>query len=185
MSIVNYIKIAGVVGIILLVFLSYSLYKNNRELKESLEVEKNNTQQLVNDVKDKILNITLEQVKDNQKIDSLLKVVNIKPKQVTQITNITNTYIDSSKTITNLTEKNDSTFLFSYKDNCFSLQGSVNPIRKTLSFTEKTFNNETSIMDYWVRKKFLGLKIGRKEYFRKSINKCGESNTVQYNFQKK
>lgn len=159
------------------------LFKENWKNKQEKERIKANYSSIAHDVPhtdfpiDQILTKKEFKVFYRSLIDTINKKIDgIKPKNITRVTNIYQTYHDT--TIYNYVSPMVSPGVFdiSYVDTCFGFSGLFNLQDTTVHLTEKWFSNDIHIIDFWKRRNLFGLKwlpkIGRKLYYRKTIDNC-------------
>jgi len=180
---------------ILLIALSvaiYWLWQNNRALKVDNSRISENFEQKDKQVSQ--LNLTIEEFKDldtdsKKKIDSLLTLINKKPKNIKQATDIQIQYIDTGSTkivYRDPVKLPDSSYLIpvSFDSDCWGFKGQISSKDQSskLDIIEKSFNNSAQILIV-KKKKFLWWTI-RKESIR-AFSGCGEISVTQINFVKK
>ncbi len=139
------------------------------------------------------LNLSVDEFKElntkaSNKIDSLLKVTKLKPRDLKQATSIETQYIDTGSVhIIYLPAIEQVNKMFaipvSVTSLCWGMKGFITSIDTTakLEITERTASNSTQIL-ITKRKKFLWWTI-RKESIR-AFNECGESTVTQINIVK-
>ena len=133
--------------------------------------------------------LTFSEFKDqmSERLDSILKVAKIKPKQVQEITNVTNNYFNSDTTIIRPVLR-DSIYPFIDVKDCFTIGGYLRVIndKPELAITERKFDNEIDIIGYWHRPhKFLFIKYGKRQYDINGVAKCGDVKVSQIKIIKK
>ena len=162
-----------------------SLKSDNRRIS-------NNFDQVTEKVKS--LNLTIGEyeklkIQDKSKIDSLLKVIDEKPKHLKSVTITTVVYKDtgSTKIIYQTPKKQPNSALFTIPvsggDNCWGFKGNIisSDPKSKLDIKEKTANNSIQLVVI-KKKKFLFWTI-KQEQFR-GFSDCGELNITQINFVK-
>lgn len=182
MYIIKYLKIALLIILICistyLIILNNNLKKDNARLNSNvsqLELYNNNSKLLL--TKDEFLKFKSDLI--NEITDSL----NIKPKQITNVINTYNSYIDSSKSITNTNQISDSIYRITVDEGCFGFSGIHNIKSKQFTLDYRRFNDTIRIIDYWYRKRLFNKqwlpKIGKKRYLRDSYSKCNSKVTTE------
>lgn len=132
--------------------------------------------------KDRQLMLTLQEAneRDSSMIASVSDKLNIKPKQITNVQNIYNTFIDSSNHYIQGVKTNDTNVFIDFtKDPCWGFNGNFNLSTYRFTLGLRYFNDTTRIVDYWKRNRIFNAKYfwprwGSKKYFRESYSKCGE-----------
>jgi len=115
----------------------------------------------------------------------LITELGLKAKNVERIIEIrTKTEYDSIKVPLKPSELNKDLYTFSLDTNCLYLDGhfKYEPEKESkLIFDNIDFDNETTFVDYWKRKKvkilFFKIGIGRKVPYQEVINPCSETKT--------
>jgi len=180
----RYWKIFLIVGCAIYI---YILSGDLREAKETAIRNKNNFEQLLNKPNSNIETLTAKEFKrlHSGLLDSIRKYVDksIKAKNITNITNIKEYYIDSTKNYYSAKPLPIAgVFDISYKDKCWGFSGEFNANDTTTSITDKYFKNDISTVVYWKRDKWFNSKIKfmpnwfmPKKYHLESFDKCNSS----------
>lgn len=158
---------------ILVIALLMNLREQNKRLKNNFDNLNNNNKELL---------LTKKEFKEYYKsdFDSLkLAIRGLRVKNITNITKIKNNYIDSTKNVYNSNVISNGVFDISYKDKCFGFKGYFSTLDTSITLLDKYFNNNNTIVNYWQRKKILGLKIGKKLYYQKIISDCNDSIKIE------
>jgi hypothetical protein len=140
-----------IVIIIILSGLTYTYYSLNKKHKQdSIRWEKNYTE---TNKQVQQIDLTLNEFKKSidNKTDSILKIANIKPKNVTQITNNYTTYKDTIiNEIKPVYEQKTGTYPFVDKQGCFEFGGFINVIDTfpELFITDRKFNSDFTEIEY-------------------------------------
>lgn len=174
----KYWKYILIITLIISLYLMYNklsnISKDNKRLSnniEQLELYKDNSR--LNLTKEEFFNFKKDLIKE---ISDSLK---IKGKQISNVTNVYNSYIDSSKTIHETNQLSDSTYRITVDENCFSFSGIHNIYTKQFKLDYKRFDDTIRIIDYWSRDRIFKSswlpKWGKKHYYRDSYSKCGSS----------
>ena len=173
--------ITGVLFVFLLILAWQGWQLKNKLVKARQEIErlKDNQQQLIDDathsfdllIKEKELTGKLLRERD-----SLASALKIKPKQVIK-------YIDRIVTekITDTVEVESTilqnmTWHLADGDKCWRWEGEaeLNDLDLDVKRTLFEYRNKSTEVYWWQRRKFLGLRIGKKEYFQKVTPECGD-----------
>jgi len=109
-------------------------------------------------------------------IDTLNKLIDIKlkPKNINSYHTITNNYKDTSITILYADSLYDGLYPIEYIDpkNCWGIKGFFHIPTRQFTIEEKLANDSIYMIDYFVRNKFLGLRIGKKVNYRETWSTC-------------
>lgn len=167
------------ISVILILFLSICLFLMMRvffsQRDELSRISKNQDELLSSNKKNVELTLTLSEAMKGR--DSMINEISdklkIKPKQINEVNNTYITNIDSSKTVYQSEKKNDSIFKLSISEKCWNLSGMFNSFSGKFEKDFFQYKDTIRVVDYWKRKKFLYMRIGRKEYFRESYSTCG------------
>lgn len=180
-----------VIALIVVSIALFWFWKVNKSLKiDNAMVSENFVQK---DRQVSQLNLTVEEFKDldtksSKTIDSLLKVIKERPKNIKQATSIEIQYIDTGSTKIIYKEpivQPDKSFVIpvSFDSDCWGMKGQIlskDPGSK-LEIKERIASNKAQVVVI-KRKRFLFWTI-RKEQI-KAFNECGEISVTQINFQK-
>ncbi len=181
-----------IVVLIVLSIVLYWSYRQNIALK--IDNSRINENFIQKDRQVSQMNLTISEyesleIKTKSRIDSLLELINRKPKDVAQATDIQIQYIDTGSTkivYKNPVKQPDSSYLIpvSFDSGCWGFKGEINSKDQNskLDIKEKSFNNSAQILII-KKKKFLWWTI-RKESIR-AFSDCGEISVTQINFVKK
>lgn len=167
------------------VFLLIAAYQGWR-LKTKLDKAKteiqrlkdNQAQLLASRAQDQALILTQKELtgKVLAERDSLAKALKIRPKEVIK-------FVDRIVKETNTdTVEVESTFLQNMTwhladgDQCWRWEGEaeLNDLDLDVKRTLFDYRNKSTEVYWWQRRKFLGLRIGKKEYFQKVTPECGD-----------
>lgn len=159
-----------VVIIIILAGLAYTFYDLNKKHKADAARWENNFNEVQKQFSQ--IDVTLREFKKgiDNKTDSILKIANLKPQNVTQVTNYITNYTDTTiKVISPEFEQKTGTYPFVDKEGCFEFSGYMK-IKDTipeLTVNNRKFNNDFTDIEHWERDTihFLGLNI--PNYWRK------------------
>jgi hypothetical protein len=159
------------------------LLASNKKMKAKIDRQENTITQLQNDTASyRHFEADLKEFQQliTPRLDSLMKMAKIKPKQVTNVTNINNTYINNDTTVitppATITDK-DTTYHFVDTKECFKVAGYmlVKENKPSLVITERSFINNIAVIAYWKRThKFLGIQFGKKIHTGSAFSDCGE-----------
>jgi len=177
--------------IVLLSLTCFWLFKSKNSIKQDRNRLSENFEQVTNS--NRLLNLNLDEfkelnLKDKTKIDSLLKVIKIKPKQLKSATVINTIYKDTIvEKIVYLPAKKqkDESFIIPIEtDNgCWGMKGLIlsKDGESRFKVTERTANNSAQLV-VTKRKKFLFWTIKKEKY--QAFSDCGEVNFTQINIVK-
>jgi hypothetical protein len=180
----------------LVVFLLISVAQNwfQKRKIDNLKAEKDrlteNQRQLIAD-KQQQTTLILTQRELTGKVlaerDSLANALKIRPKTITKIVKETIIDIDTVNKIVYVNPVEDNLWFLSDSDKCWYWEASAMLNGTDLNIERTYFSYENRIDDvfWWSRRKILFLRIGKKEYFQKSIPKCGTVNTRIIEIKKK
>lgn len=188
-------KLIIIIGVLLasLLLSNYFMFKQMRQNKQDAVRWENNYTESKNNVSRVQLFYDEFKEEKTEEIDSLLKELSIKPKQVETIVTITNEY-ENTDTIyvpMEVTPKRD-VFTFSKKIDCTMIEGFIatkDNIPK-LNITFVSHVEEIDHVTYWSRRKYriLGIKtklFGRKVGELKATTNCGKVSIKQIDIIKK
>lgn len=153
-----------VIVIIVLGGFTFTFYSLNKKHKQDAVRWEQNTQETKKQIQQQ--NLTLSEFKEYMdiKTDSILKVVNIKPKNVTQVTNYNTYYADT--TITEIKpeyEPKTGTYSFIDKQGCFEFSGFIEVIDTLpkLSVKNRAFYQDFTEIEYYEKDTihFIGLNF--------------------------
>lgn len=105
-------------------------------------------------------------------LDSIEKKTGVKAKNVYEITHLHQYYIDSSKTIIQGQKISDSTYKVIHQTDCYGFSGYWSDRTKSLHMDSTYFTNDTHVFLYGNRKKILGLRVGKRDFYIDQINSC-------------
>lgn len=157
------------------------MYNENKNTKQDNERLSNNVEQLELYKENSKLNLTKEEFLNLKKdlVKEISDSLNIKGKQITNVTNVHNNFVDSSKTIHQTNQLPDGTYRISVDKNCFAFSGVHNIYTKEFQLDYMRFDDTLRIVDYWNRDRLFKAtwtpKWGKKRYYRESYSKCGSS----------
>ncbi|MEN6569044.1 MAG: hypothetical protein ABFC18_03425 [Rikenellaceae bacterium] len=168
--------------IVFLLFLAWQGYRSYVQLikaRQEIQRLKDNQQSLIDDAKQSFALLIKEKELTGQLLrerDSLATALKIKPKQVIK-------FVDRIVTekITDTVEV-ESTFLqnmtwhLADSDKCWKWEGEaqLNDLDLDVKRSLFEYKNKSTEVYWWQRKKWLGLRIGKKEYFQRVTPECGE-----------
>jgi len=183
--------------LILIIALSTCLYFTYKQMranhKDSIRWENNYDQAQSNIERIKLDYNEFKDLKTNE-IDSLLKVIKVKPKQVETIIKIETFYTNTDTIYLDINKSTDiNSFEFKESIDCLEIEGFIHtgiindPI---VALTKTIYNNEIDYIAYWSRRqwRFLGIKtriFGKKIAKLEVINKCGDLKVKQIDIIKK
>jgi hypothetical protein len=175
------------------------LFKSNKSNKNDYIRWKNNYEEIKKD--NNVINKTFREFKETttETQDSLLKLLDIKPKQVVKIVEI-KTYYKVTDTILIPISETDSiledmfslkkyTLSFSKKTDCYGIEGFIktNDNTSELNLTTVENNNELTYVVYWKRRRYYLLGfiptsfLGKKVTTLKTESKCGNTEISEIN----
>lgn len=208
------ILVLGAIIIVLIILLGFTYEQMRTNKNQALRWENNyqHSQEEISRVQ-----MTFKEFKEQKtkKEDSLLKAIDIKPKQVEKIVYIENSYINADThkvelvlegsaiidldyipgSENNISEidkniKRSSTFLYSIE--CLSVQGTLRTVDKNaeLYITQVNYKNYHSYVAYWKRRewKILGIKtriFGKKQGELEISSDCGKTKVKEIDIIKK
>jgi len=184
--------IIGGLFVFLLILAWQGLQLKNKLDYARSEIERlkdNQVQLLASRAQDQALILTQKEVtgKVLAERDSLAKALKIRPKEVIK-------FVDRIVTETNTdTVEVESTFLQNMTwhltdgDQCWKWEADAKLNDFDLDVTRTLFDyqNKSTEVYWWQRRKFLGLRIGRKDYYQKVLPECGEILTRSIEIKKK
>ena len=168
-----------IIFLIIVAWQGYSSYKSLVKARQEIERLKDNQQQLIDDAKQSFTLLIKEKELTGKLLrerDSLASALKIKPKQVIK-------YIDRIVTekITDTVEVESTilqnmTWHLADGDKCWRWEGEaeLNDLDLDVKRTLFEYRNKSTEVYWWQRRKFLGLRIGKKEYFQKVTPECGD-----------
>ena len=170
-----------IIVIVVLSFLLYFAYGEYTKMKDKADrFESNYSNKFITDNKQNNDVVTKTEFKQYyaELLDSIKANIDskIKAKNIQNITHVHNHYIDSSKTFYQSAELANGVFDISHIGKCWGFNGEFNLNDTTVHISEKWFENDLHIVDYWLRRNLFGAKIfpkwGRKEFFRETMSNC-------------
>jgi len=186
----NFIKIL-IVALVVAVSFGYLMYKTNIKLKIDNTRQSENYVQL--NQANQVLSLKIDEysdlhTKDSEKLDSLLQVIKLKPKQIKSATVINTIYKDTTiEKIVYLPvqKQTDSSYIIpiTTDNGCWGLKGQIltkDPDSK-FKVTERTANNSAQLV-VTPQKRFLFWTIRKEKY--QAFSDCGEVTFTQINFVK-
>lgn len=189
-KIVRYVIGGLVVFLLILAFQAWRLQNQVDKAKKEIQRLEDNQRQLLA-AKQQDLALILTQKELTGKVlaerDSLAKLLKIRPKEIIK-------YVDRIVTETNTdTVEVESEFLqnmtwrLSDGDKCWKWEADAQLSGLDLDVSRVLFEykNKSSEVYWWQRRKFLGLRIGKKEYYAKVLPECGEVQTKSIEIKKK
>lgn len=189
-KIVRYIIGGLVVFLLILAFQAWRLQNQVDKAKQEIQRLEDNQRQLLA-AKQQDIALLLTQKELTGKVlaerDSLAKALKIRPKEVIK-------FVDRIVKETNTdTVEVESTFLQNMTwhladgDQCWKWEADAKLNELDLDVTRTLFDyrNKSTEVYWWQRRKFLGLRIGRKDYYQKVLPECGEILTRSIEIRKK
>lgn len=184
--------ISGGLFVFLLILAWQGWQLKNKLDKARSEIERlkdNQAQLLASRAQDQALILTQKELtgKVLAERDSLAKALKIRPKEVIK-------FVDRIVKETNTdTVEVESTFLQNMTwhladgDQCWKWEADAKLNELDLDVTRTLFDyrNKSTEVYWWQRRKFLGLRIGRKDYYQKVLPECGEILTRSIEIKKK
>lgn len=184
--------ITGLLFVFLLILAWQGWQLKNKLDKARTEIERlkdNQTQLLASRAQDQALILTQRELtgKVLAERDSLAKALKIRPKEVIK-------FIDRIVKETNTdTVEVESTFLQNMTwhladgDQCWKWEADAQLSGLDLDVDRVLFEykNKSSEVYWWQRRKFIGLRIGRKDYYQRVLPECGEILTRSIEIKKK
>jgi hypothetical protein len=184
--------ITGVLFVFLLILAWQGWQLKNKLDKARSEIERlkdNQAQLLASRAQDQALILTQKELtgKVLAERDSLAKALKIRPKEVIK-------FIDRIVKETNTdTVEVESTFLQNMTwhladgDQCWKWEADaqLNELDLEVNRTLFDYRNKSTEVYWWQRRKFLGLRIGKKEYYAKILPECGEVQTKSIEIKRK
>jgi len=173
--------ITGGLAVFLLILAWQGWQLKNKLDKARSEIERlkdNQVQLLASRAQDQALILTQRELtgKVLAERDSLAKALKIRPKEVIKWVDriVTETITDTVEVETTILK--DMTWHLADGDKCWKWEGDAQLIDFDLDVKRTLFEyrNKSTEVYWWQRKKFLGFRIGRKEYFQKVTPECGD-----------
>mgnify|MGYP001160342876 CR=1 FL=1 len=186
----KYLIIALIVSIGIIV----TLQSRMSSLKKEHDRIYNNYQEQVEGL-NKSLTLTKQELKDyikeNKKLDSLLKAEKIKPAKIKYITRVEHHYITDTirVKIGDSSPNNDSIFPFEYNNGCLFFDGELEVKTPKLTLNSVEYNDNQTHIVYLKKKKtgrkFLFVFPIKKQYIElHTHSECGENRVEQLNINK-
>lgn len=186
-------KLTGylIAALIIVSGLAYTFYYLNKKHKAAAERWSNNFIEVQKDINQIEFTVREFQRNIDKRTDSILKLANVKPKHVTQVTNYNTIYKDT--TITELVLDYNpitGTYPFTDKTACFEFSGfiEVNDTVPDLNVTERKFYSDFYDIEHYEKDTihFLGLNLvkwwQKKRLTYTIIDKCtGEKIVKKFN----
>jgi len=179
--------------VVFLLILAYQGWRLKIRLdiaKTEIERLKSNQQQLLAE-KQQETYLLLTQKELTGKVlaerDSLSKVLQIKPKTIIKFVDRIVKETKHDTIPIESTWLNDMTWHLADGDKCWKWEADAQLVENDLDINRTLFEyrNKSSEVYWWQRKKFIGLRIGRKEYYQKVLPECGEILTRSIEIKKK
>jgi hypothetical protein len=193
-----YLIIAGVVILAGLTVYINAVIVQNRKLKvENARLTGNQAELLGRVAQYQKLNLTYKEIvaKKVLALDSLAKLLKIKPKEIIKVVEKIITQEDTSKhqaTVTPVISPTGNplknTWQISDSGKCYLWQGVARLAGDSLNVTKTLFSYHNKIDDvFWQKRKynFLFLHFGKKTVYQQSTSECGNSVTREVNIIKK
>ena len=186
----NYI-IAGLF-VFLLIASAQVYFKTNQITELSSEVERMalNVEQLLAENKQQTALVLTQKELTGQYLterDSLAKLLKIRPKTITKIVERVITQVERDTVEVESEWLKDVTWKLSDGDECWKweAEATLQDLDLNVKRTFFEYDNKSTDIYYWQRKKVLFLRIGKKEYFQKQIPKCGTESVREITIVKK
>jgi hypothetical protein len=189
-KLLKYITGGLFVFLLILAFQAWRLQSQVDKAKQEIKrLEDNQAQLLASKAQDQALILTQRELtgKVLAERDSLAKALKIRPKEVIK-------FVDRIVKETNTdTVEVESTFLQNMTwhladgDQCWKWEADAKLNDFDLDVTRTLFDyrNKSTEVYWWQRRKFLGLRIGRKDYYQRVLPECGEILTRSIEIKKK
>jgi hypothetical protein len=183
--------------VVITVFMLILLYQNNnlnKKLDKEIELRKQEQLNIAQLLAEKQSNTNLiltqkEALKiTSLKIDSLSKVLKIRPKTIDKIVEqivIIRDTIDKEIFVSDIDEY---LWFISDTDKCFIWEGEAEFINEELDVKRTYFDYHNKVTDvFWSERpnKFLFIRYGKKQTYQKSIPECGTATTREITIRKK
>jgi len=168
-----------VIFLILVAWQGYSSYKSLVKARQEIERLKDNQQQLIDDAKQSFTLLIKEKELTGQLLrerDSLSTALKIRPKEVIKwVDRIVTEKITDTVEVESTILK-EMTWHLADGDKCWRWEGEaeLNDLDLDVKRTLFEYRNKSTEVYWWQRRKFLGLRIGKKEYFQKVTPECGD-----------
>ena len=183
----------SVIILVILLFIGYTAYRHSKSLKQEIQrLEMNfDAVLLKTDSLKRTINILPQQLATHfPHIDSITKLINVKPKNVQQITHVSNSFYSTDTVVIEILPDND-TIYYSYSDTlgCFTFNTLIDLINDNVKVFDLTADNQIYIVDYARRKKLFARSWlpswGQWQYFRETKSSCtGQVTTQEYKIHK-
>ena len=186
-----YLIAAGVLALISFTVWFNILLKRNETLRlENTRLQDNQNQLIARTSNYEKLVLTYKEAERQNiiRIDSLAKLVKVKPKEIIKIVEKVIIQTDTVDRLIQVNIIGKDTWKLSDGDKCFLWQGIAKLIDDSLNVTRTLFKYENKTDDiFWERRKhkFLWFRFGKKETFQESKSQCGESFTREIQISKK
>ena len=189
-KIIRYIIGALVVFLLILAFQAWRLQNQVDKAKEEIKrLEDNQRQLLASRQQDIALLLTQKELtgKYLAERDSLAKVLKIRPKEVIKYVDRIITEVTHDTIEVEAEYLKDFTWHISDGDKCWKIEydAQLNDLDLDIQRTLFEYKNKSSEVYWWQRRKFIGLRIGRKDYFVRVLPECGEVQTKSIEIKKK
>jgi len=189
---INKIQVYGIVLIIFIVMLIAIIYGGKVIIKLNDKIDSLETTVIQSDSTNKVILLSNEmfnRVLEN-KLDSIEKHTKIKPKYITNVTEIHNHYQSNDTTIYVAPELSSNLFDISYGNKCWGFTGSFNTVNKKVKISDKWAENDITIYGYFQRDRLWGVKWfpkwGTRRDFLGSYSDCGiKTEVTEYKLKKK
>lgn len=179
-----------IIFLVLVAWQGYSSYKALVKARQEIERLKLNQQQLLAE-KQQETYLLLTQKELTGKVlaerDSLAKALKIRPKEIIKFVDRIITEHDTVITEVESTWLKDMSWHLTDGDKCWKWEADAQLDGNDLNVNRTLFDyrNKSSEVYWWQRRKFIGLKIGRKEYYQKVLPECGEMTVRSIEIKKK
>lgn len=188
------IKNIGLILLIIVVlgFICFSFYKLWRSERERAERWEENFKQQTQKIQE--LNLTWKEYKKvtDDRTDSILKELKVRPKWVREVNYINHYYYDSTTVVINpdpVVQPSGTVYPFIDKNECFTIGGhmKVDPLDLTpeLTINLREYTDETTQIFYKKRRKLLGFIPWTFENYQEVSSTCGTNEVKRINIIKR
>jgi hypothetical protein len=182
-----YLIAAGVLILISFTIWFNIVLKQNKTLKlENNRLSNNQTALIARNSNYEKLVLTYKEAQRQNiiRIDSLSKLIKVKPKEITKVVEKTIVQLDTVERLiqTNIITKD--VWKLSDSGKCFEWGGIAKLIDDSLKVTRTLFNYHNKTDDiFWEHRKFnfWFIHLGKKQTYQQSTSECGTSKTIEIN----